>query len=76
MAAASALMTTPTHDIGEMRDVETFITCMSAAETGHFVFSTLQTTNDMMTIDRILDFFPADQHVQVRSQFAYSRLTC
>jgi len=56
--------------IGEMRDVETFVTCMSAAETGHLVFSTLHTTNVMMTIDRILDFFPVDQHAQVRSQLA------
>lgn len=56
--------------IGEMRDTETFITCLGAAETGHLVFSTLHTTNVTMTIDRILDMFPTDQHGQIRSQLA------
>lgn len=56
--------------IGEMRDMETFQACISAAETGHLVFSTLHTTNAMMTIDRILDLFPPDQHQQVRNQLA------
>lgn len=56
--------------IGEMRDNETFQACISASETGHLVFSTLHTTNAMMTIDRILDLFPPDQHQQVRSQLA------
>lgn len=56
--------------IGEMRDVETFQTCIGAAETGHLVMSTLHTTNVMMTIDRILDLFPANQQAQVRSQLA------
>ncbi len=56
--------------IGEMRDVDTFYTCLGAAETGHLVFSTLHTTNVMMTIDRILDLFPAEQHAQIRSQLA------
>lgn len=56
--------------IGEMRDNETFQACISAAETGHLVFSTLHTTNAMLTIDRILDLFPPDQHQQVRSQLA------
>lgn len=56
--------------IGEMRDVDTFYTCLGAAETGHLVFSTLHTTNVMMTIDRILDLFPASQHSQIRSQLA------
>jgi twitching motility protein PilT len=56
--------------IGEMRDQETFAAAMSAAETGHLVFSTLHTTNAMMTMDRILDMFPADQHAQIRSQIA------
>jgi twitching motility protein PilT len=56
--------------IGEMRDYETFQACISAAETGHLVFSTLHTTNAMMSIDRILDLFPADQHQQVRNQLA------
>lgn len=56
--------------IGEMRDVETFQTCIGAAETGHLVLSTLHTTNVMMTIDRILDLFPANQQDQIRSQLA------
>ena len=56
--------------IGEMRDVETFYTCLGAAETGHLVVSTLHTTNVTMTIDRILDMFPSDQHGQIRSQLA------
>ncbi|HOZ45325.1 MAG TPA: type IV pilus twitching motility protein PilT [Candidatus Hydrogenedentes bacterium] len=54
--------------IGEMRDAATFAAAMSAAETGHLVFSTLHTTNVMMTMDRILDMFPPDQHAQIRSQ--------
>lgn len=56
--------------IGEMRDAETFQTCLGAAETGHLVFSTLHTTNVTMTISRILDMFPSEQHGQVRSQLA------
>jgi len=56
--------------IGEMRDPETFQAAMSAAETGHLVFSTLHTTNAMLTMDRILDLFPSNQHDQVRSQLS------
>ena len=56
--------------IGELRDAETFQTCLGAAETGHLVFSTLHTTNVSMTISRILDMFPSEQHDQVRSQLA------
>lgn len=56
--------------IGEMRDAETFQTCLGAAETGHLVFSTLHTTNVTMTINRILDMFPSNQHAQVRAQLA------
>ena len=56
--------------IGEMRDAETFQTCLGAAETGHLVFSTLHTANVTMTITRILDMFPPNQHAQVRSQLA------
>jgi Tfp pilus assembly pilus retraction ATPase PilT len=56
--------------IGEMRDHETFQACISASETGHLVFSTLHTTNAMLTIDRIMDLFPPDQQYQVRSQLA------
>ena len=56
--------------IGEMRDPETFQAAISASETGHLVFSTLHTTNVMMTIDRILDLFPSTQQDQVRAQLA------
>jgi twitching motility protein PilT len=56
--------------VGEMRDSETVETVLTAAETGHLVFSTLHTNNAAQTIDRIIDTFPADQHKQVRSQFA------
>ncbi len=56
--------------IGEMRDAETFQAAMAAAETGHLVFSTLHTTNAMMTVDRIIDLFPSNQHDQIRSQLA------
>jgi len=56
--------------IGEMRDPETFAAAMSAAETGHLVFSTLHTTNAMMSVDRILDLFPSNQHDQIRSQLS------
>ncbi len=56
--------------IGEMRDAETFQAAISAAETGHLVFSTLHTTNAMMTIDRIMDLFPSNQQQQVRHQLS------
>lgn len=56
--------------VGEMRDMETIRAGLSAAETGHLVFSTLHTTNVMQTIDRIIDLFPPDQHDQVRSQLS------
>lgn len=62
--------------IGEMRDSETFQACISAAETGHLVFSTLHTTNAMMTMDRILDLFPSNQQDQVRSQLALQLRAC
>jgi twitching motility protein PilT len=62
--------------IGEMRDAETFQACISAAETGHLVFSTLHTTNAMMTVDRILDLFPSNQQDQVRSQLALQLRAC
>lgn len=57
--------------IGEMRDVETFEAAMHAAETGHLVFSTVHTTNVMLTIDRIVDLFPPEQHQQVRTQLSF-----
>lgn len=56
--------------VGEMRDVETISTVISAAETGHVVFSTLHTNSAGQTIDRILDAFPANQQTQVRSQLS------
>ena len=56
--------------VGEMRDVETIQTVLTAAETGHLVFSTLHTNNAAQTIDRIIDAFPADQHKQIRAQLA------
>jgi twitching motility protein PilT len=62
--------------VGEMRDSETFQAAISAAETGHLVFSTLHTTNVMLTIDRILDMFPTNMHQQVRSQLALQVRAC
>ncbi len=56
--------------IGEMRDLETFMACISAAETGHLVLSTLHTANVLQTVDRIIDLFPNSQHDQVRSALA------
>jgi twitching motility protein PilT len=56
--------------VGEMRDVETIQTVLTAAETGHLVFSTLHTNNAAQTIDRIIDAFPVDQHKQIRSQLS------
>jgi twitching motility protein PilT len=56
--------------VGEMRDRETMSIVLSAAETGHLVFSTLHTIGTVKTIDRILDSFPADQQNQARSQLA------
>src|SRR5437870_7226693 len=56
--------------VGEMRDIETMQTVLTAAETGHLVFSTLHTNNAAQTIDRVIDAFPPDQHKQIRSQFS------
>ena len=56
--------------VGEMRDVETIGTVLTAAETGHLVFSTLHTNNAAQTIDRVIDAFPVDQHKQIRSQLS------
>lgn len=62
--------------IGEMRDAETFQASISAAETGHLVFSTLHTSNAMLTINRILDMFPPEQHAQVRTQLSLQLKAC
>jgi len=56
--------------IGEMRDAETVSAALDATETGHIVLSTLHTVNAPQTVDRILSFFPAEQHDQVRSRLA------
>jgi twitching motility protein PilT len=56
--------------VGEMRDLETIHTALTAAETGHLVFATLHTQDAPQTIDRIIDVFPAEQQGQVRTQLA------
>lgn len=58
--------------IGEMRNTETIGAAVTAAETGHLVFSTLHTNNAPQTIDRIIDSFPANQQDQIRLQLASS----
>ncbi len=60
--------------IGEMRGLETISTAVTAAETGHLVFSTLHTNDAAQTIDRIIDVFPAGQQTQIRTQLAGSLL--
>lgn len=56
--------------VGEMRDLETISTAITAAETGHLVFGTLHTSSAPSTIDRIIDVFPPNQQAQVRIQLA------
>ncbi len=56
--------------IGEMRDLETISTAVTAAETGHLVLSTLHTIGAVQTIDRIIDVFPPDQQQQIKVQLA------
>src|SRR5947208_6870956 len=56
--------------VGEMRDLETIGTALTAAETGHLVFGTLHTQDAPQTIDRIIDVFPSEQQSQVRVQLA------
>jgi twitching motility protein PilT len=58
--------------IGEMRTPETMATAVTAAETGHLVFSTLHTNNAAQTIDRIIDSFPSTQQEQIRTQLSGS----
>jgi twitching motility protein PilT len=58
--------------VGEMRDLETISLALTAAETGHLVFSTLHTSGAPKTVDRIIDVFPGEQQAQIRAQFAES----
>jgi twitching motility protein PilT len=56
--------------VGEMRDLETISTALTAAETGHLVFATLHTQDTAQTVDRIVDVFPPAQQQQVRVQLS------
>src|SRR5215210_7933102 len=56
--------------VGEMRDLETISTALTAAETGHLVFATLHTQDTAQTVDRIVDVFPPEQQQQVRVQLS------
>lgn len=56
--------------VGEMRDQESISTALTAAETGHLVFSTLHTNSASQTVDRIIDAFPANQQGQISSQLS------
>ena len=56
--------------MGEMRDLETIRTAMTAAETGHLLLATLHTRGAVNTIDRVIDAFPADQQAQIRFQLS------
>jgi twitching motility protein PilT len=56
--------------VGEMRDMETIATALTAAETGHLVFATLHTQDAPQTVDRIIDVFPPAQQGQIRAQLA------
>ena len=58
--------------VGEMRDLETISTALTAAETGHLVFATLHTQDAPQTVDRVIDVFPAHQQQQIRVQLATS----
>ena len=74
-AFATALKHALRHDpdviiVGEMRDLDTISTAISAAETGHLVLGTLHTTDAAQTIDRIIDAFPPEHHQQIRLQLS------
>ncbi len=58
--------------VGEMRDQETFMTAIHAAETGHLVFGTIHASSAATTIGRILDLFPPDMHSALRSAIAFN----
>lgn len=56
--------------VGEMRDLDTIQTAITAAETGHLVLATLHTTGAAQTVERIIDVFPAENQQQIRTQLA------
>jgi twitching motility protein PilT len=56
--------------VGEMRDLDTISTALTAAETGHLVFGTLHTQDAPQTIDRVIDVFPPEQQAQIRVQLS------
>ncbi|HXT52577.1 MAG TPA: PilT/PilU family type 4a pilus ATPase [Thermoanaerobaculia bacterium] len=56
--------------VGEMRDLETVATALTAAETGHLILATLHTNDVVQAVHRIVDFFPGDQQSQIRQQLA------
>jgi twitching motility protein PilT len=56
--------------VGEMRDLETMSTCLTAAETGHLILTTLHTPSSYEAVDRFVDGFPPHQHAQIRIQLA------
>ena len=58
--------------VGEMRDEETFMTAIHAAETGHLVFGTIHASSAPSTIGRILDLFPEEMHGAIRSAIAFN----
>jgi twitching motility protein PilT len=58
--------------VGEMRDLETIQSAITAAETGHIVFGTLHTTGAQGTVDRVIDVFPTNQQEQIRTQLSSS----
>jgi twitching motility protein PilT len=72
---ASALVHALRHDpdvlvVGELRDLPTIATAITAAETGHLVLGTLHTYNAPQSIDRMIDIFPSDQQMQIRIQLS------
>ncbi len=74
---SSALMNALREDpdvilVGEMRDVDTIEMVLTAAETGHLVFSTLHTVGAVQTIDRIVNMFPGHRHDEIRTQLSMS----
>lgn len=79
LSFAQALRSTFRQDpdvimVGEMRDLETMATAISAAETGHLVFATLHTNSAAQTIHRIVDSFPPQQQNQIKAQLSASLL--